>query len=57
MTEQEKALILIKELRKASYNHSDFGTDMAIDEETAVFLVEEIFEAEEPIDQLLERRK
>ncbi|MGN1196529.1 MAG: hypothetical protein ACI4TA_02900 [Acetatifactor sp.] len=50
MTEQEKALILIKELRKASYNHSDFGTDMAIDEETAVFLVEEIFEVEEPID-------
>ena len=50
MTEKEKALILIKELRKASYNHSDFGTYMAIDEEMAVFLVEEIFEVEEPID-------
>lgn len=50
MTEKEKALKLIKELRKASFNHADFGTDMAIDEETAVFLVEEIFEVEEPIN-------
>lgn len=48
MTEKEKALELIKELRKASYNHTYYGTDMAIDEETAVMLVEEVFEVEEP---------
>lgn len=50
MTEKEKALKLIKELREASYNHTYYGKDMAIDEEMAVFLVEEIFEVEEPID-------
>ena len=44
---REKALELIKALRKASYNHADYGKDMAIDEETAVTLVEEIFGVEE----------
>lgn len=48
MTEKEKALELIKKLRDASYNHTYYGTDMAIDEETAVMLVEEVFEVEEP---------
>ena len=48
MTEKEKALELIKELREASYNHTYYGEDMAIDEETAVSLVEEIFGVEEP---------
>ena len=48
MKEKEKALKVIKELREASYNHTYNGKDMAIDEETAVSLVEEIFEVEEP---------
>lgn len=48
MNEKEKAIELIRRLREASYNHTHFGTWMAIDEETAVELVEEIFEVEEP---------
>ncbi len=51
MNEKEKALELIRRLRKASYNHGYCGSMlqwMAIDEETAVELVEEIFEVEEP---------
>lgn len=50
MDEKQKALKLIKMLRKSSYNHAFYGTDMAIDEETAVELVEEVFEVEEPLD-------
>lgn len=50
MDEKQKALKLIKLLRESSYNHAFCGTDMAIDEETAVGLVEEVFEVEEPID-------
>lgn len=50
MTEKEKALTLIKRIRDASYNHADYETDMAIAEETAVSLVEEVFEVEEPIN-------
>lgn len=50
MTEKEKALELIRRLRNASYSHADYGEDMAIDEETAVALVEEIFHVEEPVD-------
>lgn len=45
-----KALSLIKKLRKASYNHAHYGTDMAIDEETAIELVEEVFDVEEPLN-------
>lgn len=52
MTEKEKALELIKQLRNASYNHTYFGTDMAIDEERAVALVEEIFEVEEQLSKV-----
>ena len=48
MTDKEKVLELIKKIRDASYNHTYYGTDMAIDEETAVRLVEEVFEVEEP---------
>lgn len=53
MTEKEKALELIKRLRSASYNHAAAfcGIDMAIDEETAIELVEEIFEVEESINE------
>lgn len=47
MDEKEKALELIKRIRKASYNHAYYGTDMAIDEETAVEIVEEVFDVEE----------
>lgn len=50
MTEKEKALELIKRLRQASYNHTYYGKDMAIDEETAVMLVEKVFDVEEPIN-------
>ena len=50
MTEKEKALKLIKELRRVSYNHTYYGKDMAIDEDTAVSLVEEIFEVEESVN-------
>ena len=49
MDEKEKALELIKRLRNASYNHTCYGTYMAIDEESAVELVEEIFDVEEPM--------
>lgn len=48
MSEKEKALELIKRLRKASYNRNYFGRDMTIDEKIAVELVEEVFEVEEP---------
>ena len=44
---KKKALELIQRLRKVSYNHTYYGSDMAIDEETAVALVEEIFGMEE----------
>lgn len=50
MTEKEKALKLIEKLKEASYNHAYYGMDMAIDEDTAVSIVEEIFEVEEPIN-------
>lgn len=53
--EKEKALELIKRLRAASYNHTYYGTDMAIDEEDAIELVEEIFDVEEPED--IEQKK
>ena len=56
MTEKEKALTLIKKIRDASYNHAYYGTDMSIDEETAVSLVEEIFEVEETINWHLSRK-
>lgn len=50
MSEKEKAIELIRRLRQASYNHAYFGIDMAIDEETAVYLVEEMLEVEEPVE-------
>lgn len=50
MDEKQKALKLIKMLRESSYNHSFCGTDMTVDEETAVGLVEDVFGVEEPMD-------
>ena len=49
LEEKKKALELIKRLKAASYKHSDYGTDVAIDVEDAIALVEEIFNVEEQI--------
>lgn len=49
LEEKKKALELIKRLKAASYNHADYGTDVAIDVEDAIALVEEIFNVEEQI--------
>lgn len=47
MNEKRKALELIKRLRDASYNHTDYGNWDAVDTDTAISLVEEIFEVDE----------
>lgn len=48
LSTEDKAILLMKRLRESAYNHTYYGTNIAVDVDTAVSLVEEIFGVDEP---------